>query len=204
MRLRVGGAAPFLIQLLVLLIRGRGKLHFVSKGLLGFGTRLLRENLQLSIVFNHLVAEEDFLDHFVVRARVLEEGVVHLSPPRRVDPDKVASPLILKESLFNVFFVLQICRLFQRLHQGRVLHWVLAAESVDVVLEGQAVLTPVDVLARHAVWGDARALNAVAKVLGFLAFVVEPLHSVLNFVKTLLLSIESFHTHDVESIADQV
>ena len=46
-------------------------------------------------------------------------------------------------------------------------------------------------------------MNTVAEVL-LLAFVVETLHSVLDFVQRFLLSVESFDSHKIESIRHEV
>ena len=64
-------------------------------------------------------------------------------------------------------------------------------------------MTTVDVLAHHVVCCNASSLNTVAKVL-LLPFVVETLHSVLDFVQRFLLSIKSFDPDKIKRIRHEV
>ena len=82
-----------LIDLFVLLVGSWWKLHIIAD-LLGFCRVAIREALQLAIVLDDLIAEEHFIDDFVIRSRVLEEWIVHVTSSRWVDSQVVTSSLI--------------------------------------------------------------------------------------------------------------
>ena len=63
--------------------------------------------------------------------------------------------------------------------------------------------TAIDILAAGTIWSNARTLDAIPKV-GLLGLVVEPLHSMFDFVEGLLLSVKSLHTDKIKAIVDKV
>jgi len=59
-------------------------------------------------------------------------------------------------------------------------------------------------LTHHAVRRNPGALDSISQVLRLLTLGVEALHSVLNFVQGLLLSVEALDADEVEGVADKV
>ena len=57
------------------------------------------------------------MNHFVVWPRMLEEWIIHITSSCWIDPNEVASSLILQDCLLQILLVLQISRLFHGLKQ---------------------------------------------------------------------------------------
>ena len=105
------------------------------------------------------------MDDFIIWSWMLEERIVHVTTTGWVNSHEVTSSLILKHCLFQVFFVLQIGRLFHWLEERGVFDWVVLYKSLDVLLKLVAGLTAVDLLTtHHAVWRNSCSLNAITEV----------------------------------------
>ena len=123
---------PVLIYLFVLLVWSWWQLHIITD-LLGFGRVGIWKTLQLSIVLDNLIAEEHFIDDFVIRSWVLEERIVHVASSGWVDSQVVLSSLIFQDGFLDVFFIFQVCSLFQWLVEGRILLGVFTDKFIDLL-----------------------------------------------------------------------
>lgn len=168
----------------------------------------MREDCQLAIVLQDLVAVEHLIDDFVVGSLMLEEWIIHVTVASRVDPQHIAAALALYNGLTYVVLVFQVGGLLERVQERRVFDRVVIDEAIDGLLHLVARLSAVDIAAAKrgeaAVRRDACALDATAQVVGLLSLIVEALHSMLDLVEGLLLAIEALHAHQVERIAHEV
>ena len=123
---------PVLIYLFVLLVWSWWQLHIITN-LLGFGRVGIWKTLQLSIVLDNLIAEEHFINDFVIRSWVLEERIVHVASSGWVDSQVVPSSLIFQDGFLDVFFIFQVCSLFQWLVEGRILLGVFTDKFIDLL-----------------------------------------------------------------------
>jgi hypothetical protein len=135
---------------------------------------------------------------------VLEEWIIHLTASGGINSQEETFSLILKNSLFQIFFVLQVCCLFQRLKKGGVLNGILRDIPLDVLLHLEAVAATVNLLAHHGVGLDASALDSIPKGCSLLALVIESLHAVLDLIQTFLFPVKSLDAGNVESVTNEV
>lgn len=190
-------------EFFVLLVRGWGQFHLIAQLFLGAHVLLLSKNRKFTLILDNFIAKEDFVDNFIVRSGLLEERIVHVAASGGVDSDEVASSLVFQDRFSDVLLVLEIGRLDQRLEEGRVFDRVVVHKPFDEVLHLDARLATVDILADHVVWRNPGSLDTVAKVL-LLTFVIETLHSVLNFVERFLLSVEALDSDKIERIRHEI
>ena len=83
--LRGGISCSVLVELFVLLIGCWRQFHLIAYLLFWSITIVLRENSELAIVLDYLIAIQHFLNDLIVRPWVLEEWVIHLASSCGVD-----------------------------------------------------------------------------------------------------------------------
>ena len=152
----------------------------------------LGENGKFAVILDHLIAIQDLLDDFVEGSGMLEEWIIHFATSGGVNSQEKSLSLVLKNSLLEILFILEVSSLLERFKEWRILNGVLRYKPFNMLLHLQTVVATVDLLAHHGIWLDARPLNSISERSCFFSLTVKSFHSMLDLVEGFLLSIESF------------
>ena len=74
----------FLIHFFIMFVRGRWKLHIVTKLLFRLSLVLLWENSHFPIIFNYFITKENFLNNFIIWSWMLKEHIIHFTASRGI------------------------------------------------------------------------------------------------------------------------
>ena len=95
-------------QFFILLIRSWRQLHLIPQLLLRSRVLRLSKYLKLALIFKNFIAEKYFVNNFIIRPRLLEERIVHVTSSSWVDSDEVASSLVLEDRFPDVLFIFKV------------------------------------------------------------------------------------------------
>lgn len=92
-------------QFFILFIRSWRQLHLIPQLLL---RSRLSKYLKLTLIFKDFIAKKYFVNNFIIRSRLLEERVVHVTSSSWIDSDEVASSLVLEDRFPNILFIFKV------------------------------------------------------------------------------------------------